>query len=475
MKIYNSLGRRMEDFVPIEENKVKMYTCGPTVYNYAHIGNLRTYVSEDVLEKSLRLMGYDVTRAMNITDVGHLESDADEGEDKMLKGAKRENKTVYEIAEMYTEAFFEDMAKLNIKRPDIVCKATSLIEDYIHFIKTLEEKGYTYFAGGNVYFDISKADDYTKLSGQNLDSLKIAARHDVEEDENKRNPYDFVLWFTKSKFDAQEMKWDSPWGVGYPGWHIECSVISMKTLGERLDIHCGGVDHIPVHHTNEIAQSEAYTGHKWCNYWWHGEFLILKDGKMSKSKGEFLTLSVLEKHGYEPLAYRYFLLGSHYRKQLEFTFESLDMAQTAYKKLRKQTSDLVLRAGIEEDKVDDYIRAEAALPYKEKFEAELADDLNVANALTVLYEVLKSDLDDAHKAALVLYMDRVLSLDLGKEPKLAEVGEELKIYVEEKIRLRQEAKQAKNWSLADEIRDELKARGIKLLDTKEGVKWEVAE
>lgn len=475
MKIYNSLGRRIEEFVPLEENKVKMYTCGPTVYNYAHIGNLRTYVSEDVLEKSLRLLGYDVTRAMNITDVGHLESDADDGEDKMLKGAKRENKTVYEIAEMYTEAFFEDMNKLNIKRPDIVCKATSLIEDYIEFIKTLEEKGYTYFAGGNVYFDISRADDYTKLSGQNLDNLKIAARHDVEEDENKRNPYDFVLWFTKSKFDAQEMKWDSPWGVGYPGWHIECSVISMKTLGDKLDIHCGGVDHIPVHHTNEIAQSEAFTGHKWCNYWWHGEFLILKDGKMSKSKGEFLTLSVLEKHGYHPLAYRYFLLGSHYRKQLEFTYESLDMAQAAYKKLRKQTSEICSRAGVDAGKMTELVKDGASKVYKEKFEAELADDLNVANALTVLYEVLKSDLNDEHKAALILYMDSVLSLDLDKKLESQEVDEELKSYVEEKIQLRQLAKQEKNWKLADEIRDELKARGIQLLDTKEGVKWEVVE
>lgn len=475
MKLFNSLGRRIEDFIPIEDNKVKMYTCGPTVYNYAHIGNLRTYVSEDILEKTLKMLGYEVTRAMNITDVGHLESDADEGEDKMLKGAKRENKTVYEISEMYTEAFFEDLKKLNIKRPDIVCKATDLIEDYISFIKTLEEKGYTYFSGGNVYFDITKADDYTKLSGQNLDKLMVAARSDVEEDANKRNPYDFVLWFTKSKFDAQEMKWDSPWGVGYPGWHIECSVISMKTLGDKLDIHCGGVDHIPVHHTNEIAQSEAFTGEKWCNYWWHGEFLILKDGKMSKSKGEFLTLSVLEKNGYHPLAYRYFLLGSHYRRQLEFTYESLDMAQAAYKKLRKQTADICKSAALSSDEADKIITGSVALPYKDKFEAQLADDLNVANAITVLYEVLKSGLGVKEKAALIIYMDRVLSLSLDEDLERSEIEDELKLYVEEKIIQRSEAKAAKNYALADEIRAELKSRGIELIDTKDGVKWEVIE
>ncbi len=467
MKLYNTLSRSVEDFVPYEGKKVRMYTCGPTVYNYAHIGNLRTYVNEDVFEKTLRLLGYDVTRSMNITDVGHLESDADDGEDKMLKGAKRENKTVYEIAEMYTEAFFDDCEKLNIKKPEIIRNATSLIAEYIEFIEDLESKGYTYFSGGNVYFDISKADDYTQLSKLNLETLQVGVRDDVELDENKRNPYDFVLWFTKSKFENQEMKWASPWGVGYPGWHIECSVIALQTLGKKLDIHCGGVDHIPVHHTNEIAQSEAYTGEKWCKYWWHGEFLVVKDGKMSKSKGEFLTVSVLEKHGYDPLAYRYFLLGAHYRKQQEFTFESLDMATSAYKKLRKQTSEICAGA----DKVE--VLSEKAVSFKERFKGFLADDLNAPNAVTVLYEVLKSDLDKLEKAELIRYMDYVFSLNLDKPFEKTEVEDELAAYVEEMITKRAEAKASKDWATADSIRDELKSKGILITDTKEGVKWEV--
>ncbi len=408
MKLYNSLSRTVEDFKPYEEGKVKLYTCGPTVYNYAHIGNLRTYIHEDILEKTLILLGYEVTRAMNITDVGHLESDSDSGEDKMLKGAKREKKTVWEIAKMYTEAFFDDCAKLNIKKPNIIRNATDLIAEYIEFIQVLEKKGYTYFAGGNVYFDISKLDDYTKLSKMDLSKLQVASRDDVGEDLNKKNPYDFVLWFTKSKFDNQEMKWDSPWGTGYPGWHIECSVIALDTLGEKLDIHCGGVDHIPVHHTNEIAQTESYTGNDWCKYWWHGEFLVVKDGKMSKSKGEFLTVDVLIKHGYDPLAYRYYVLGSHYRKQLEFTFENLDSAQIAYKKLRKQCYDICLNA----NQLNDF--SLELKDFRQKFEDYLADDLNTANAMTVLYDVLKSDLSKDEKAFLIKYMDQIFTLSLDK-------------------------------------------------------------
>ncbi len=466
MKLYNSLSRSVENFEPYKEGKVKLYTCGPTVYNYAHIGNLRTYIHEDVLEKTLNLLGYEVNRAMNITDVGHLESDADSGEDKMLKGAKREKKTVWEIAEMYTNAFFEDCAKLNIKKPATIRNATDLIQEYIDFIKVLEEKGYTYFAGGNVYFDISKADDYTKLSKLDLSELQVAMRDDVDEDLNKKNPYDFVLWFTKSKFDNQEMKWDSPWGTGYPGWHIECSVIALDTLGEELDIHCGGVDHIAVHHTNEIAQTESYTGKAWCKYWWHGEFLVVKEGKMSKSKGEFLTVDVLKKHGYDPLAYRYYVLGSHYRKQLEFTFENLDQAQIAYKKLRKQCSDICAKSG------NVASSSENTDTYKEKFDNFLADDLNSANALTVLYEVLKSDLNDEEKTYLIKYMEQVLSLNLDKAFETANVDADLEAFIEAKIQERTEAKSNKDWAMADKIRDELKEKGIKLIDTKDGVKWE---
>lgn len=466
MKLYNSLTRKVEPFEPFEEGKVKMYTCGPTVYNYAHIGNLRTYIHEDVLEKSLELLGYEVKRTMNITDVGHLESDADSGEDKMLKGAKREKKTVWEIAEMYTDAFFADCAKLNIRKPATVRKATDLIKEYIDFIQVLEKKGFTYFAGGNVYFDITKVKDYTKLSKLDLSELQVARRDDVEEDANKKNPHDFVLWFTKSKFDKQEMKWDSPWGIGYPGWHIECSVIALDSLGEELDIHCGGVDHIAVHHTNEIAQTESYTGKDWCKYWWHGEFLVVKEGKMSKSKGEFLTVDVLIRNGYDPLAYRYYVLGSHYRKQLEFTFENLDSAQTAYKKLRKQCFELCQGAG------ESCLKGENTAPYREKFDAFLADDLNTANALTVLYKVLKSDLSKDEKAVLIRYMDQIFALDLDKELKSEGIDEELEQYVNRKIQERAEAKSKKDWALADAIRDELKEKGIHLLDTKDGVKWE---
>ena len=333
MKFYNTLNKKIEEFIPYNEGKVNMYTCGPTVYHFAHIGNLRTYVFEDILEKSLKYCGYNVKRVMNITDVGHMTSDADTGEDKMLKGARREHKTVWEVAQYYTDAFFKDLSRLNIDKPQIVEKASDHIDEYIKIVTRLLEKNIAYKSNGNIYFDISKANDYYKLSGKNPDELIIGAREDVEEDKYKRNPYDFGLWFTESKFDEQAMKWDSPWGVGYPGWHIECSGIAMKYLGEYLDIHCGGVDNIFPHHTNEIAQSEAYLGHKWCNYWMHGEHLNDSTGKMSKSKGEFLTVSLLESKGYNPLVYRLFCLQSHYRNQLVFSYEGLDHATNAYTKL----------------------------------------------------------------------------------------------------------------------------------------------
>ncbi len=468
MKLYNTLSRSIEDFKPLDENLVKMYTCGPTVYNYAHIGNLRTYIHEDILEKTLIYLGYPVKRVMNITDVGHLESDADDGEDKMLKGAKRENKTVWEIAQHYTDAFFSDMEKLNIKKADVIGKATDYIDDYIEFIKTLENKGYTYIANGNVYFDITKRDDYTKLSGMDLEQCKTAYREDVSEDLHKKCPQDFVLWFTKSKFDNQAMKWDSPWGVGYPGWHIECSVISLKNLGEQMDIHCGGVDHIPVHHTNEIAQTESYTGKEWVKYWWHGEFLIDNGGKMSKSSGEFLTLSLLEKKGFNPLSYRYYILNSHYRKQLAFSFDSLKSTENAYYKLKnkiktlKENEDANCKVG---DSVNKYIN---------EFKNCLADDLNTANAITVLYNALKSeDLNNTEKLFIVSNFEQVLSLDLLNfdEENGNDVHEDEVKFIEEMIQKRQEAKKNKDFQLADAIRAELLEKGIVLEDTRQGVNW----
>ena len=342
-KIYNTLGHKIEDFVPYNKDKVTMYTCGPTVYHYAHIGNLRSYICEDVLEKALNYCGYNVKRVMNITDVGHLSSDADTGEDKMLKGAKREHKTVLEIAKYYTDCFKSDCDRLNIKWPETVVPATSLIDDYIKFIEVLMEKGYAYFTNGNVYFDTSKLKEYYQLTNHNEEELMHGVRDSVEEDTNKRNKTDFVLWFTKSKFDSQELKWQSPWGMGYPGWHIECSCISLKYLGEQLDIHCGGVDNIFPHPTNEIAQTESYIGKKWCNYWFHVEHLNDKSGKMSKSKGEFLTVDLLIKKGFNPLVYRLFCLQSHYQKQLLFTYESLEGAQNTYDKLISYIEDMIIK------------------------------------------------------------------------------------------------------------------------------------
>ncbi len=468
MKLYNTLSRTIEDFKPIDENLVKIYTCGPTVYNYAHLGNLRMYIHEDILEKALRYVGYPVKRVMNITDVGHLESDADDGEDKMLKGAKRENKTVWEIAQHYTDAFFTDIEKLNIKKADITARATDYIDDYIEFIKGLEQKGFTYIANGNVYFDITKVENYTKLSGMDLEQLRTASREDVSVDVHKKNPQDFVLWFTKSKFENQAMKWDSPWGVGYPGWHIECSVISLKNLGEQMDIHCGGVDHIPVHHTNEIAQTESYTGKPWVKYWWHGEFLIDQDGKMSKSSGEFLTLSLVEKKGFNPLSYRYFVLNSHYRKQLAFSFDSLASAENAYIKLKNRVKNIKENVGALQEGTE---LSPAAKSYREEFKACLEDDLNTANAITVLFNVLKADdIQNAEKIKLVEDFEQVLSLGLMKDDE-TEIHGDLAEYVEEMIQKRQDAKKNKNYQLADAIRAELLEKGIALEDTRQGVNW----
>ncbi len=466
MMLYNTLSKRVEKFVPNVDGKVAMYTCGPTVYHFAHIGNLRSYICEDVLEKSLRYLGYDVTRVMNITDVGHLSSDADTGEDKMLKGAKREHKTVMEIAKFYTDAFFSDCTKLNIKRPDVVEPATNCIGEFIHMVEVLLEKEYAYIAGDNVYFDTSKLADYYVLTGHSEDALMEGVRDDVDIDTNKKNKNDFVLWFTKSKFEDQALKWDSPWGVGYPGWHIECSGISIKHLGEYMDIHCGGVDNIFPHHTNEIAQSESYLGHKWCNYWFHIHHLNDRSGKMSKSKGEFLTVSLLEEKGYSPLVYRMFCLQSHYRKPLEFSYEVMDQVKSAYEKLKKKLLAL---------KADGAVDADVFAEYRRKFEDALCSDVNTSSAITVLYDMLKADTNDATKRALAQSFDEVLSLNLLTEEaeKKSEVSDELTAWIEEMIAKRAAAKKEKDFALADEIRGELLAKGVQIKDTREGVKWEL--
>lgn len=465
MKLYNTLTRKIDDFKPIKDDVVTMYTCGPTVYHFAHIGNLRTYISEDILEKSLNYVGYNVKRCMNITDVGHLSSDSDSGEDKMLKGAAREKKTVLEIADFYTKAFKEDCDKLNIKWPEIVSPATQNIDEYIKMITKLLEDDKAYIAGGNIYFDTSKLDDYYVLTNHKEDEMVVGVREGVEEDSNKKNQADFVLWFTKSKFADQELKWDSPWGYGYPGWHIECSGISLKYLGEYLDIHCGGVDNIFPHHTNEIAQSEAYLGHKWCNNWFHVEHLNDASGKMSKSKGEFLTVSLLESKGYNPLAYRLLCLQSHYRKQLLFTYDALDNATNAYNKLLSKIQSL------KENNTGEIKDTEK---YNDKFKEALKDDLNTSVALTVLYDVLKSELNNASKLYLVGEFDKVLSLDLLKDNK-KEVDSNLEKYILDMIAKRNDAKKEKNYALADEIRNELLEKGITIKDTREGTIYEIKE
>lgn len=462
MKIYNTLSKSLEEFKS-HDDVVKIYTCGPTVYNYSHIGNLRTYIFEDILEKGMEYLGYTVKRVMNITDVGHMTSDADTGEDKMQKGAIREGKTVYEIAQFYTDAFFRDTSKLNIRKPAIVSKASDHIDTYIKMISKMLDDGYAYQSNGNIYFDISKANDYYKLSGKNPDELLVAVRDTVSLDEAKRNPYDFGLWFTVSKFANQDMKWDSPWGVGYPGWHIECSGISYEYLGEYLDIHCGGVDNIFPHHTNEIAQSEAFLGHKWCSYWMHAGHLNDKNGKMSKSKGEFLTISLLEEKGYNPLVYRYFCLGSHYRNNLEFSYEALDGANSAYLKLKGKIKQLDRTPDLHDDKLDFY---------QEKFKEAIANDLNTSSMLTLVFDVLKDDdLTDFTKLYLIEDFDKVLSLSLIDDCKEVDTDFEKEILAQ--IELRNIAKKNKDYKKADEIRDDLLQKGVKLIDGRDKTTYEL--
>ncbi|MCI6501972.1 MAG: cysteine--tRNA ligase [Clostridia bacterium] len=484
MQIYNSLSRTKEEIIPNEPGKIRMYTCGPTVYHYAHIGNLRSYIMEDVLEKYLRYTGLCVTRVMNITDVGHLTGDNDNGEDKMLKGAEREHKTVMQIAQFYTDAFFEDCRKLNIKKPEIVQPATGCIDEFIQVISALLEKGYAYQAGGNIYFDTSKLAQYYVFHDFREEDLNVGVREGVDADNNKRNKADFVLWFTKSKFENQELKWDSPWGVGYPGWHIECSCISMKYLGERLDIHCGGIDNMFPHHTNEIAQSEAYLGHKWCNYWFHVHHLNTNSGKMSKSKGEFLTVSLLESKGYDPMVYRFFCLQSHYRKSLVFSYENLDNAATAYGKLIARIAALKPADGEEVDTAS-YQALDAA------FREAMDNDMNTSLAVTSLYDVLKSKTNARTKLALLSAFDEVLSLDLlahaealrSENQKAAAAAADGRTdtpiegisvaEIEALIEERRRAKAEKNYARSDEIRNLLAEKGVTLIDTKEGTHYRI--
>ena len=487
--LYNSLTRKREEFRTHEPGKCTMYTCGPTVYHFAHIGNLRTYIMEDVLEKYLNYSGLKVDRCMNITDVGHLTSDADTGEDKMLKGAKREHKTVMEIAAFYTDAFFADCGKLNIARPGKVVPATSRIDDFIEMVEKLIEKGYAYVAEGNVYFDTSKLDEYYVFNRHEAENLETGVREGVEEDKAKKNKTDFVLWFTKSKFEDQELKWDSPWGLGYPGWHIECSAISVKNLGEYLDIHCGGIDNAFPHHTNEIAQSEAYLGHKWCTHWFHVLHLNTSAGKMSKSSGEFLTLQVLEEKGFDPLVYRLFCLQSHYRKSLVFSWEGMEGAKAAYGKLVSRIASLDPENGSGDG-------GEAAEELRKHFSDALDNDLNTSLAVTAVYDVLKSSVSDKTKLDLIADFDRVLSLGLiekaekarkntGRAAEAASAGgftvicesgnvsADLKEKVEKLIRDRADAKKAKDYALADSIRQQLSDMGIALKDSKDSVTWSV--
>lgn len=472
LKFYNTLTRKKELFKPIREGRVGLYTCGPTVYNYAHIGNLRTYVFEDVLHRTLEYLGYDVTHVMNITDVGHLTSDADTGEDKMEKGAKREKKTVWEVAQFYTDLFKKDMAALHIKEPTIWSKATDHIAEQIDLIKRLEEKRFTYTIDDGVYFDTSKFPTYGALARLNVEGQKSGAR--VEVVEGKKHPADFALW----KFShiqggpdrasghraERAMQWASPWGTGFPGWHIECSAMSMKYLGEEFDMHTGGVDHIPVHHTNEIAQAEAATGHQFVHYWLHGEFLVVKSSplnvrgtggvietKMAKSGENFITLPILIKKEHDPLAYRYLLLTTHYRQKLNFSWEALDAAENALKNLREK----LFEAGKEETKLPEAI--------KKKFSTIIADDLDTPEALAYLWEIVKSKKDGAVKRAAAKEFDKVFALDL-----LLHHAEPVPEHVMILVREREEARKNHEWKKSDDLRKRIAEEGWVVEDTPNG-------
>jgi len=459
--LFNTLSRKKEEFKPINPPDVGMYSCGPTVYNFAHIGNLRTYVFNDLLRRALMRNNLKLKHVMNVTDVGHLTSDADEGEDKMLLSAKKEHKTTLDVAKFYTDAFFNDTKLLNIQDPDVICKATEHIKEMIELNKRIESNGFAYLEGGNLYFDTAKLDDYGKLARLKLDELKEGARTD--KDHNKKNSTDFVLWFTKSKFADQEMKWESPWGTGYPGWHVECSAMSSKYLGEQFDIHTGGIDHIPVHHTNEIAQSEAAFGKKpWVKYWIHGEFLVMDKGKMSKSAGTFITMKSLTDKGYDPLAYRFFCLGTHYRKQLMFSWEALDGAASAYKSLKNKIAEL--KAKMKAEEKQDCIASDEK-EYESDFMEAINDDLNMPKALAILNELI-NDPCTSNKAKLDLIssFDGVLGLDLLKEEEELDVPAD----VRELVKQREEARKKKDFKLSDQLRDAIKAKGFVVEDSKGG-------
>lgn len=462
VKLYNTMSRSIEELKPLTAGEVKLYCCGPTVYNYQHIGNLRSYLFQDLLVRTLVGAGYRVVHAMNITDVGHLVSDADEGEDKMAVAMKREKKRSHEIAEYYTKVFFEHCEALNVNRPDIVCPATDHIEQMIALIKRMEERGCTYEANGNVYFDIRKAINYGHLARLDLEKLKAGAR--IEVDPHKRNPQDFVLWFTKSKFENQELQWDSPWGRGYPGWHLECSAMSIHYLGERFDIHCGGMDHIPVHHTNEIAQSEGATGvSPWVSIWMHGAFLIDSAGKMSKSKGGFLTLDRVGEEGIEPLAYRFMCQGAHYRSELNFSWDALRSSQQSLDKLRKNV--LELKSAAEDPTAD---LSPAGLELQQRFLAALRNDLNAPQAIAEVWALVNHEtISPSEKLLLLETVDEHLGLDLlSWEAKEVQVPQE----VLELLNRRQTARAEKNWEEADRCRDEITRLGFVIEDTPEGPK-----
>ena len=484
LRVYNTLGRKIEDFVPINGKKVGFYGCGPTVYNYAHIGNLRAYVFQDTLSRLLRFLDYDLTHVMNITDIGHLSGDSDEGEDKMVKTAKERGQSVLEIADFYTKAFFKDTERLNIRRPDVVCKATDHVADMIALIKRIEANGHTYSAGGNLYYDITTFPQYGELALLNLEDLKAGAR--IEVDENKRNPSDFVLWFTKSKFENQALVWDSPWGRGYPGWHIECSAMSMKYLGDQFDIHTGGIDHIRIHHTNEIAQSQGATGKKWVNYWLHNEFLVMNKGKMSKSTGDFITLDKVIEAGFAPLDYRFLLLGGHYRSQLTFSWEAMETAKNARKNLEQRIANLLSGSGSLQDGISDGLTAaqaekllhtEQARRYLAGFVQALEEDISTPRALSVLQQAVKDKaLEVTEIISLIRIFDTVLGMNFIEEAEATNTsaaGESADTIkeIEQLIGERTEAKKKKDFKRADEIRELLKGMGITLEDTANGTLW----
>lgn len=463
MKIYNTLTTEKEEFIPIDKEVVTIYSCGPTVYNYAHIGNLRTYIFMDILRRVLQYEGYKLRHVMNITDVGHLVSDADEGEDKMVKTAKEQQKSPWEIAEYYTKVFFDDIKELNIQKPEIISKATEHISEMIEFVQGLLEKGYGYETSDGIYFNIGKFEGYGKLSRINLDEQIAGAR--VEVNEEKRHPADFALWKKAPK--EHIMQWPSPWGMGYPGWHIECSAMGRKYLGDFFDIHTGGVDHIPIHHENEIAQSEALLGKPAVKYWMHGEFLLVNNGKMSKSLGNTYTVSDLKSNGFDPLTFRYFCLNAHYRNKLNFTWNAMEAAQTSYKRLingalaHKNASE-------EENKID----IETIDTFKNEFEEAITDDLNIPKALGVVWNVVRHEKKARALFDLLVEFDKVLGLNIDavEEEKGDTKEVELDDEIKELISKRQQARKEKNWKLADEIRDKLNDMGIILEDTPQGVR-----